>query len=253
MLWAVDSGPVVFPAPQPVGRRERSIAERHRSIVLLASVFNLLPVGFVVGLFVSHPPTRLLLTLVIAFALTYTLVQVLRRRFLALVLHSELELRPTLRGPGAHTVDAMQALTNAGFSPVDTVVVGTSSGTTLTLPIVVMCRHLDGHVAHANSVGATLMTLLGDDTWLITSTAPVVTHPSLRRLRVPKRRALEAIERHRAELLALSESGLEPKIQPRPLDAVLHFERLEQETLAAFRRNGVGAPSAKALTSSGTP
>jgi hypothetical protein len=244
---------VEFPAPQPVGKHERSIAERHRILVLLASVFNLLPIGIAVGLFVSNPPVRLLLTLGIAFALTYGLVQVLRRRFLNLVLSHELVLRPTLRNPGHHATSAVQELTSRGFSPVETVVVATDTGTTLTRPIVVMARHLDGHVAHANSIGATLMTLLDDGTWLVTSAAPVVYHPTLRIHRVDKRNTRAAVEQHTDQLRTLLESGVGAAAQPSALDTVIHFERLEQETLAAFRVKGVDAPSAKALTTSGPP
>ncbi len=156
-----------------------------------------------------------------------------------------------MRNPGSHTTKAMQELTSHGFSLVDTVVVATKSGTTLTRPIVVMSRHLDGQVAHANSIGITMMTLLGDDTWLVTSSAPIVSHPTLRIQLVEKRGARGAVERHRDELLVLREAGLVAGTQRAPLDTVLHFEQLEQETLAAFRSNGVGAPSAKALTRSG--
>lgn len=221
-------------------------------LVLLASIFNLLPVGFAVGLFVSNPPVLLLLTLGVTFALTYGLTQVLRRRFLNLALSHELVLRPTLRIPGRHTTSAVQELTGLGFSPVETVVVATQTGTTLTRPIVVMARYLDGHVAHANSIGTTVMTFLDDGTWLVTSTAPVVSHPTLRIHRVDKRNTLAAAGQHTDQLRMLVESGVRAAVQPGALDTVIHFERLEQETVATFRANGVDAPSAKALTSSRT-
>lgn len=222
-------------------------------VVLLASVFNLLPVGFVVGLFVSHPLARLLLTLVVGFVVTFGLVQILRRRFLNLFLAQQLELRSTLRSPGQRTTAAMQELTNHGFSPVDTVVVTVGDGTTLTRPIVVMSRHLDGQVAQATSIGAAVLTLLNDGTWLVTSSAPIVAHPTLRVHRVGKWETREAVEQHTIRLRSLADSGLEPGVQPAPLDTVLHLERLEQETLAAFRSGGVSAPSAKALTKAGAP
>ncbi len=220
-------------------------------LVLLASVFNLLPVGFGVGLFVSNPPVRLLLTLGVTFTLTYGLTQLLRRRFLNLALSHDLVLRPTLRTPGHHTTSAVQQLTGHGFSPVETVVVATETGTTLTRPIVVMARHIDGYVAHANSIGATVMTFLDDETWLVTSTSPVVSHPTLRIQKVDKRNTGAAVEQHSDQLRRLIESGIGAAVQPGALDTVIHFERLEQETLATFRANGVDAPSAKALTSSG--
>lgn len=222
-------------------------------VILLASVFNLLPVGFAVGTFVSHPPTRLILTLVVGFLATFGLVQLLRRRFLNLFFSQQLALRPTLRGPEKRTAAAMQELTNHGFSPVETVVVASSDGTTLTRPIVVMSRFVDGQVAQSTSIGVALMTLLDDDTWLVTSSAPIVTHPTLRVHRVGKWETRAVIEQHAIQLGVLAKAGIMVAVQPAPLDSLLHLERLEQETLASFRSDGVGAPSTKALTNAGVP
>jgi len=220
-------------------------------LVLLASVCNVLPVGLVMGQIDVNPLVRLLLTLVLSFALTVALVQVLRRRFLNLVMTHELELVPTVRTPDSRTSAAVQDLTKHGFSLVDTVVV-TCAETTLTRPMVVMSRHLDGHVAQANGIGVAVMTLLSDDTWLVTASMPIVSHPMLRIRRVGKRNTDGAVEAHFDQLRSLAKGGLEVAEQAAPLKSVLHLERLEQATLADFRERGLAVPRAKKLTSAGT-
>lgn len=219
-------------------------------LVLFASVFNLLPVGVVIGMFVDNPPQRLGLTLLVAFGCTYVLVQILRRRFIALFVKSELVINETRRQPDRRTSATVQALTSCGFAIGGAVVVSTTAKDTLTRPIVVMRRQVDGQVAQANSMGVVLMTLLGDDSWLVTSTTPVITHPSLRIERVSTGAITEAVERHDDRRRSLHASGVASSAQPGVLDTILHFEQLEQDTLRSFRARGTAAPSSRSLTSS---
>lgn len=217
-------------------------------IVLVASVFNLLPVGFAMGAIVGPPLLRLIATLLVSFALSYALVQVLRRRFLDLAVGGPWILRPTLRPLGRRSCAAVQVLSTAGFSVVDTVVVATTDGRTLTRPIAVMRRHKDGRVVQVNSMGSVAMTLLQDNTWLVTSTTMVVAHPTIRIVRAAKRDVLDVVRLHDHELDRLRANEIEAAAQPEPLEAILHIEHLEQATVASFRASGVASPSARALT-----
>jgi hypothetical protein len=216
-------------------------------IVLLSSVFNLLPVGFAMGSLIGHPLTRLIATLLVSFALTYGLVKMLRRRFLGLAVGEPWILRTTLRPLGRHSAMAAQELSTAGFSVVDTVVVATAAGRTLTRPIAVMRRHMDGRVVAVSSMGSTAMTLLTDQTWLVTSTTMVIAHPSIRVIRAAKRDALDVVRQHDRELQRLQANELDASVQPDPLEAVLHIEHLEQAAVASFRASGVASPSARVL------
>lgn len=217
-------------------------------LVLLASVFNLLPVGVLMGSIIEHPLLRLIATLFVSFALTAGLVRVLRRRFLDLAVGQPWILRPSLRPIGRHSSAAVQDLSTAGFSMVDTVVVATRDGRTLTRPIAVMRRHNDGRVVQVNSMGSQAMTLLEDHTWLVTSTTSIVAHPSIRMVRAPKRNALDVVRLHDRELERLSADQIDQAPQPEPLESVLHIEHLEQATVARFRASGVSSPTARELT-----
>lgn len=236
-----------FPDGQPVGKRERSIAEQHRTLVLFASIAILLPAGYVVGRVVSFPPLHLLATLSLSLSTTWALTRALRGRFIELLATADLVVRPTLRAPDRRTSLAVQKLSMHGFACVETVVVSTGEGQTLTRPIVVMQRPGDGQFAQAHSHGSSTVTVLDDRTWLITSTTAVVAHPTLRVQRAPKRQTTTMLELHNHELFALQHRGINPTNQPPALDVVIGIERMEQETVRALRAKGVVAPTARAL------
>lgn len=236
-----------FPEAQPIGRRERSIAERHRLAVHVWSVVSLVPAALVISLVDAAPLIQLLFTFLLAFATTWTLTRVLRGRFLALTANQELVLYSTLRAPGRRTSEAVQGLSTRGFAIVDTTVVATTSGVVLTRPIVVLRRPADGQVASASSFGSMLMTVLNDGTWLVTSTMASLAHPRLRIEQVAKRETEAMIESHHRRVDALAREGVLATDQPPAHDLVIGMEHMEQETVSMVRSSGLGAPSARAL------
>lgn len=225
------------------------MAERHRMVVLVFSVFSLLPIGVIIGQIGRNPPLLFALTMALAFACTSLLVRVLRRRFMNLFATSELDVASTLRQPDRKTSANVQLLTTYGFAIVDTVVVRTSAKVTLTRPLVLMRRPADNQIAQVNSMGILLTTLLDDATWLVTSTTQVVAHRSLRVERVNTGAAADAVTLHGERRAELQASGIGVGQQPGARAATLLLERFEQETVRGFRAEGTAAPSARALTS----
>jgi len=242
-----------FPAPPPVGPHERSIAERHRMIVLLASVFGLLPVGFVMRQLVATPWLVLLSTLVVSFLLTYLLTQFLRRSFLRIAAGSELVLRPTLRPLARRSGALAQELSTAGFAVSDVVVVVTESGHVLTRPMALMQRHHDSQMFQISSVGSQAATYLSNDTWLVTATTSVVNHPRLLVQRAKKHDVHDVLRLHGQALAVLADHGVVRANQPSPLQCAQQLERFEVETLARLREGGASSPTSKELLDSGTP
>jgi hypothetical protein len=126
-------------------------------------------------------------------------------------------------------------------------VVATASGVVLTRPIVVLRRPADGQAASASSFGSTLMTVLSDGTWLVTSTMASLAHPRLRIEQVAKRDTEAMIETHHRRLDEVAREGILATDQPPAHDLVIGIEHMEQETVSTVRSNGLGAPSARVL------
>ena len=220
-------------------------------IVLLASVFGLLPVGFVMGRVVSTPWLVLLSTLAVSFLLTYVLTQLLRRSFLRITSGSVLTLRPTLRPLTRRCGALTQVWSTAGFAITDLVVVATESGHVLTRPMALMQRHHDSQVVQVSSVGSQAVTLLSNDTWLVTATTSVVKHPRLLVQRAKKHDVPDVLRLHSEALAALADRGVVPTSQPSPLQCAQQLERFEGETLSRLRDAGDSAPASRELLDSG--
>lgn len=219
-------------------------------IVLLTSVFILLPVGATMRI-IAQPGLRLLSTLVLSFFLTYLLTRLLRRNFLRTAAASEWTLRPTLRPPGRHCAVAVQKLTTAGFAVSQLVVVSNDDGQTMTRPMALMHRHQDGLTVTVHSLGSHAATLMAGGWWLVTSSTGVVRHPSILVQPAKKRDPLDVVRVHTAGLDLLAAKGLKAGDQPSPFDCALTMERMEQESLRAFRDDGDAAPRNGALADSG--
>lgn len=237
-----------FPDPPEIGRHERSVAERHRILALVCAVGGLLPVGLVVSMVIDNPLLRLVVSFLVAYALLFGFVRLLRRRYLDIVSRGACVVRPTARQPRRSEGRVAHLLTTHGFSIVSTVVICTADGVVLTRPIIVLERRGDALTVDVGMTGATVTTLLDDDTWLRTTAAPSVSHARFRTNRVGMDDALAIVDAHTIELERLRTLRIAPAEQPGPLEVVAAIEELERETLLHLQSGGNRAPSAKQLT-----
>jgi hypothetical protein len=244
-------GEVDFPVPEAAGKAQRSIAERHRTVVLAVALISMIPVSLLMGKLISHPLLALGATFVSSYALVVGFVFVLRARFLAKASLTDFELRSTTRPVPHKAQGKVHALTTRGFTVADVVVVANSDGVVFTRPLALLGRLQGGQSATVSANGIQLVSLLADGRWLVTADSKVVTHQQLIIQPAGTGRVEDVVRIHNHGLDVLRDNGYALADQPTPFASALQIERFEQETLRSIKDAGTASPRSSTLLDSG--
>jgi hypothetical protein len=242
---------VDFPVPEAAGKAERSIAERHRVVVLVVALVSMISASLLMGELISHPLLSLGATFLSSYALVVGFVFVLRARFLAKASLTDFELRSTTRPVPRKAQGKVHALTTKGFTVADVVVVANSDGVVFTRPLALLGRLQGGQSATVSANGIQLVSLLADGRWLVTADSKVVTHEQLIIQPAGKGRVEEVVSIHNRGLDVLRDNGYGLADQPTPFASALQIERFEQETLRSIKNAGTTSPRSSTLLDSG--
>jgi hypothetical protein len=243
---------VDFPVPEAAGKAERSIAERHRIVVLVVALVSMIPASLLMGRLISHPLLALGATFVSSYAFVVGFVYVLRARFLAKASLTDFELRSTTRPVPRKAQGKVHALTTMGFTVADVVVVANSDGVVFTRPLALLGRLQGGQSATVSANGIQIVSLLADGRWLVTADSKVVTHEQLIIQPAGKGRVEDVASIHNCGLDVLRENGYALADQPTPFASALQIERFEQETLRSMQNGGTASPRSSTLLDAGS-
>lgn len=227
--------------PEPPGRIEISIAERHKRIIWY-STGAWFALGVTVGVFALP---YLGIVVLAALVEPFVLAALLARRFTAVFVGANLTIEPSGRRPADEVGRHHRWFVTNGYTAAGPyVVVNSDDGTVLSRPNMAYHRpgqhHLAGaHVASVFVGGVQFVSALADGRWLVTSSAPVITHPRLVVQRAGAGDPGAVFHQHGQGLETLARRGI-GSVDPglAPLEVVLEMERLEQDRLRTHRENG---------------